>query len=100
MLYPTPGFPIYESQIIASGAIPVALPLLEREAFSFDIDVLRQQLSSSSRLLILNSPHNPTGRSLRRAELEAAHKQLHSLRTRLCALDDSIRGVGTTVIRG
>ena len=71
VLYPTPGFPIYESQIIASGAIPVALPLLEREAFSFDIDVLRQQLSSSSRLLILNSPHNPTGRSLRRAELEA-----------------------------
>lgn len=71
VLYPTPGFPIYESQIIANGAVPVSLPLLEREAFSFDIDVLAQKLNANSRLLILNSPHNPTGRSLLRAELEA-----------------------------
>jgi len=70
VLYPTPGFPIYESQIQACGAVPVALPLLEREAFSFDPETLEQSLSPRSRLLILNSPHNPTGRTLTREELE------------------------------
>jgi aspartate/methionine/tyrosine aminotransferase len=71
VLYPAPGFPIYESQILACGAMPVALPLLEREAFSFDLDTLRQRLGPRSRLLILNSPHNPTGRTLTREEVEA-----------------------------
>ena len=71
VLYPSPGFPIYESQITAMGAVPVALPLLEREAFSFDLETLRASLSAKTRLLILNSPHNPTGRTLTRAELEA-----------------------------
>ncbi|MCZ6532492.1 MAG: pyridoxal phosphate-dependent aminotransferase [SAR324 cluster bacterium] len=71
VLYPSPGFPIYESQITACGAVPVALPLLEREAFSFDLETLRELLSPRTRLLILNSPHNPTGRTLSRQELEA-----------------------------
>lgn len=71
VLYPTPGFPIYESQITACGAVPVALPLLEREAFSFDINELKEKINDKTRLLILNSPHNPTGRSLTRPELEA-----------------------------
>ncbi len=69
VLYPNPGFPIYESQIQALGAVPVPLPLLEREAFSFDPEALRAALSPRSRLLMLNSPHNPTGRTLTRAEL-------------------------------
>ena len=47
------------------------LPLLEREAFNFDLDTLRKSLNKNSRLLILNSPHNPTGRTLSRAEVEA-----------------------------
>ncbi len=71
VLYPNPGFPIYESQIVACGAVPVALPLLEREAFSFDLDTLREKVGPRSRLLMLNSPHNPTGRTLNRAEVEA-----------------------------
>jgi aspartate/methionine/tyrosine aminotransferase len=71
VLYPNPGFPIYESQIKACGAVPVALPLVEREAFSFSLDTLRESLSPRSRLLILNSPHNPTGRTLNRKEMEA-----------------------------
>jgi len=71
VLFPTPGFPIYESQIVVAGAVPVALPLLEREAFSFDLETLRQSLTPQSRLLILNSPHNPTGRTLSQAEVEA-----------------------------
>ena len=71
VLYPNPGFPIYESQIKACGAVPVALPLVEREAFTFDLDVLRAKINKNTRLLILNSPHNPTGRTLTRPELEA-----------------------------
>jgi aspartate/methionine/tyrosine aminotransferase len=70
ILYPTPGFPIYESQIKVCGAVPVALPLLEREAFSFDIETLKEKINANTRLLILNSPHNPTGRTLHREELE------------------------------
>ena len=70
VLYPTPGFPIYESQIKACGAVPVGLPLVEREAFSFDLNVLKEKINANTRLLMLNSPHNPTGRTLSRAELE------------------------------
>ncbi len=69
VLYPRPGFPIYDSQIIASGARPVALPLLESEAFSFSIDELASLINANTRLLILNSPHNPTGRSLAQPEI-------------------------------
>jgi aspartate/methionine/tyrosine aminotransferase len=45
VLYPNPGYPIYESQIIANGAIPVPLPLLERKRYSFDIDYLEKKLT-------------------------------------------------------
>lgn len=71
VLYPTPGFPIYESQIHAAGARAVPLHLLEREAFSFDLNTLREKINENTRLLILNSPHNPTGRVLAREELSA-----------------------------
>jgi aspartate/methionine/tyrosine aminotransferase len=71
VIYPAPGFPIYGSQVAAMGAVPVPLPLLEREAFNFDLATLKQRLNKNSRLLILNSPHNPTGRTLSRAELQA-----------------------------
>lgn len=71
VLYPNPGFPIYESQIIANGAVPVALPLLESKGYNFDIETLRAKVSSKSKLLILNSPQNPTGGVLSRKELEA-----------------------------
>ena len=77
VLYPTPGFPIYENQIAACGAVPVPLPLLEREAFAFDINDLRDKLNANTRLLILNSPHNPTGRSLVQSELETIAEVLH-----------------------
>lgn len=71
VLYPTPGFPIYESQITASGAVPVPLNLLESEAFSFSLDDLKARINANTRLLILNSPHNPTGRTLTAGELAA-----------------------------
>jgi aspartate aminotransferase len=61
VVYPDPGFPIYRSMIQYSGAKPVPVPLIETRGFSFDLDILRDKLSSRTRLLILNSPQNPTG---------------------------------------
>jgi aspartate/methionine/tyrosine aminotransferase len=61
VIYPNPGFPIYESQIRAHGAVPVPLGLREARNFAFDPADLEAKLSSRTKLLILNSPHNPTG---------------------------------------
>jgi len=60
-IYPNPGFPIYESMIRFQGATPVPVPLSEERGFSFDLDVLRDRLTSQTKLVILNSPANPTG---------------------------------------
>jgi len=61
VIYPNPGFPIYESMIRFSGGVPVAVPLVEERGFSFDLDVLRDRLSPKTKMLVLNSPQNPTG---------------------------------------
>ena len=61
VIYPSPGFPIYESMIGYLGATPVPIPLREKRGFSFDLDLLRDKLSDRTRMLILNSPENPTG---------------------------------------
>src|SRR3984885_6464676 len=61
VIYPNPGFPIYESMIRVSGATAVPVPLVEERGFSFDLDVFRKSLSSKTKMVVLNSPHNPTG---------------------------------------
>jgi len=61
VIYPDPGFPIYESMIRFSGGVPVPIPLVEERGFSFDLDTLRERLSPKTKLLVLNSPQNPTG---------------------------------------
>jgi aspartate aminotransferase len=61
VIYPNPGFPIYESMINFLGAKPVPIPLVEERGFSFDLNLLRDRLSPKTKLLILNSPQNPTG---------------------------------------
>jgi aspartate/methionine/tyrosine aminotransferase len=71
VIYPVPGFPIYESQIVANGAVPVGLPLRESRAFAFDPGELEARIGPKTRLLILNTPHNPTGGLLTRQDLEA-----------------------------
>jgi len=71
VIYPNPGFPIYESQIVASGARPVPIHLRESRGFSFDPAELERLITPRTRLLILNTPHNPTGGLLSRKELEA-----------------------------
>jgi aspartate/methionine/tyrosine aminotransferase len=70
VIYPNPGFPIYQAQVVAHGAVPVPLNLRESRGYNFDLDDLRQKVNERTRLLILCSPHNPTGSTLSRAELE------------------------------
>jgi len=71
VIFPVPGFPIYESQILANGAVPVGLPLRESRGFAFDPAELASRIGPKTRLLILNTPHNPTGGLLTRRDLEA-----------------------------
>jgi len=71
VIYPNPGFPIYESQILAHGAVPVPLYLREARDFAFDPAELEARITPKTKLLILNSPHNPTGGSLSPEDLEA-----------------------------
>ena len=70
VIYPNPGFPIYESQIIACGATPVPVQLKEDRDFAFDPAELEELITPKTRLLILNYPHNPTGGLLSRKELQ------------------------------
>jgi aspartate/methionine/tyrosine aminotransferase len=70
VIYPNPGFPIYESQIRAHGAVPVPLHLREARDFAFDPADLERLITPKTRLLILNSPQNPTGGLLTAADLE------------------------------
>jgi len=69
VIYPNPGFPIYESQIVACGAKPVPIHLHEARDFAFDVNELNELINSKTKLLILNYPHNPTGGSLSRDDL-------------------------------
>jgi len=71
VIYPNPGFPIYESQIKANGAVPVPIHLRESLAFNFDPQELADKITPRTKLLILNSPHNPTGGIVPRKDMEA-----------------------------
>jgi aspartate aminotransferase len=75
VIYPDPGFPMYRSLIAHSGARPVALPLREGRHFRFDVDEFLSLVGDRTRLVILNSPHNPTGGVLSREELEAVARE-------------------------
>jgi len=69
VLHPDPGFPIYRSVIGFCGADPVAYPLREELGFSFHLDDVRARITPRTRAIILNSPHNPTGGIIPRADL-------------------------------
>ncbi|MFQ5894899.1 MAG: pyridoxal phosphate-dependent aminotransferase [Nitrospinota bacterium] len=71
VIYPNPGFPVYESVIRYAGARPVALPILEANDFRFTVEEVRGRVNERTRLIILNYPHNPTGGTLTERELEA-----------------------------
>jgi len=70
VVYPDPGFPIYESAIRWAGATPVPVPLEEERDFAFDVAELESRLGPRTKLVILNSPQNPTGGALSAEETE------------------------------
>jgi aspartate aminotransferase len=81
VIYPNPGFPIYESVIRFVGGNPVPIPLREENDFRIDLDELRSIISDKTKMLILNSPQNPTGSILTRKDIEgiAEEVQKHNL---------------------
>ena len=70
IMYPNPGFPIYESVIRYSGATPVPIALEESKGFAFSADAVLSQITPRTRLIIINSPANPTGGVTPRAEID------------------------------
>jgi len=74
VIYPNPGFPIYESMINYVGGRAVPIHLREERDFSFDIDELAALITGHTKLIILNSPHNPTGGVMQREEVERVAK--------------------------
>ena len=81
VIYPNPGFPIYESVIRFTGGIPIAAPILEEKNFSLDTSELEKLITPKTKLIILNSPHNPTGGMLTPKDIEtiAALAKKHNL---------------------
>ena len=71
IMYPNPGFPIYESVIKYSGATPVPIELSEDQGFAFSAEKVLSQITENTRLIIINSPANPTGGVTPKAEIDA-----------------------------
>ena len=71
VIYPNPGFPIYESVIKFSGAKPVPMPLLQKNNFSVDLDQLKRDITDKTKLIIINNPGNPTGGMIKREDIIA-----------------------------
>ena len=70
-LYPDPGFPSYRADIEIAGGAPVPVPLVEVNSFSFDLQALEERITDRTKILILNSPANPTGGVISKPDLEA-----------------------------
>ena len=76
VIYPNPGFPIYESMINFLGATPVPMPLVESRGFSFDLETFRAKLTDRTKMVVLNSPANPTGGMIPREDLASIAEML------------------------
>ena len=70
VLYPNPGFPIYESMINFVGGVPVPMKLLSDRDFRIDIDEVSTQITPNTKLMIINSPNNPCGSIIEHSDLE------------------------------
>ena len=80
VIYPNPGFPIYESAIDFVGAKSVPIQLKEENEFRINIDDLKKLITKKTRLLILNSPQNPTGGVLTEADIRRDCRSCHQAR--------------------
>ena len=79
VIYPNLGFPTYEAMVRVAGGIPVPIPLREENQFSFDLEVFDRKISPRTKLIVLNSPANPTGGVMPRNDLKhIAEKVLES----------------------
>ena len=78
ILYPNPGFPIYESAIRFSGAKPVPYRLKENIGFSFSADDILEKINKKTSLIIINSPSNPTGGIIPKDEIDKLIKGLEN----------------------
>ncbi len=76
IIYPNPGFPIYESVIKYSGATPVPVEIKEENGFAFSADAILSKITTKTRLIIINSPANPTGGATPKAEIDKLVKGL------------------------
>lgn len=94
ILYPDPGFPIYRSMIEFTGARPVPVPMREENGFAFSAGETLALITPRTRLLILNSPANPTGGVTPRAEIEKLVKGLEA-HPQVAILSDEIYDVMT-----
>jgi aspartate aminotransferase len=70
VIYPNPGFPTYQAMIEVAGGTPVPVPLREAKNFSFDLDAFDELVNERTKLVVLNSPANPTGGVMSLADLE------------------------------
>ncbi len=86
--YPDPGFPTFERAIEFVGAIPVPVPLIEEKGLRFDVEDLRRKISPRTKLIILNSPGNPTGSTMAEADIQAVAEI--ALKHNLYVLSDEI----------
>lgn len=80
VIYPDPGFPTYRTLIEFFGAKPLPIPLVEEQHFSFDMEVFRRRLSKNTKLIILNSPSNPTGGVIPSKDLEEIAQRIRDAR--------------------
>jgi len=89
IIYPNPGFPIYESVINFTGAKAVPMPLHEKTGFSFNAEEVLGLITPQTRMIIINSPANPTGGVVPRNEIEKLVEGLQA-HPRICILSDEI----------
>ncbi len=90
VLYPNPGFPIYDSMVRFVGARPVAYALPESHDFDVDVDEILSKITDHTRLIILNSPHNPTGGVMSRTEIQTLAEALERQGRDIFILSDEI----------
>ena len=91
ILYPDPGFPIYRSMIEFTGARPVPIPIREENGFAFSAEETLALITPKTRLIILNSPANPTGGVTPKAEIDEARRRPRQLSRRRDPLGRDLR---------
>ena len=89
IIYPNPGFPIYESVIKFTGATPIPIIPVEKKNFSFNIEDLVEKINETTRLVIINNPQNPTGGFMDKDEINFLIRELEKF-PKVAILSDEI----------